>query len=212
MCQGKLSFEQVWERDYAPNNVRQASQEQLRILFLQSESVRIKKNGEFTLKAAGKLMGLTNIYWAQDLFGIEAKRVVVRFDPDNLHSNVYVYDLEGRFLAEAICREAKGYGDTRAAREQGRYYKQIVTSAKKQAESLELLTAHELANLQPQVEVEQPIEEQVKESLMEKAIRTQIVPDHNALRVVEMEEEAEEVSEFEKAFQRGVAKLKKNKG
>ncbi|HII3744222.1 TPA: transposase domain-containing protein, partial [Pasteurella multocida] len=100
----------------------------------------------------------------------------------------------------------------RAAREQGRYYKQIVTSAKKQAESLELLTAHELANLQPQMEVEHPIEEQVKESLMEKAIRTQIVPDHNALRVVEMEEETEEVSEFEKAFQRGVAKLKQTKG
>ncbi|MDX3890563.1 transposase domain-containing protein [Pasteurella multocida] len=214
LCQHdkELSFDKVWERDYAPSNVRQASQDQLRILFLQSESVRIKKNGEFTLKAAGKLLGLTNIYWAQDLFGIEAKRVVVRFDPDNLHSNVYVYDLEGRFLAEAICREAKGYGDTRAAREQGRYYKQIVTSAKKQAESLELLTAHELANLQPQMEVEQPIEEQVKESLMEKAIRTQIVPDHNALRVVEMEEETEEVSEFEKAFQRGVAKLKQTKG
>ena len=206
MCQGKWSFEQVWERDYAPSNVRQASQDQLRILFLQSESVRIKKNGEFTLKAAGKLLGLTNIYWAQDLFGIEAKRVVVRFDPDNLHSNVYVYDLEGRFLAEAVCREAKGYGDTRAAREQGRYYKQIVTSAKKQAESLELLTTHELANLQPQVEVEQPIEEQVKESLMEKAIRTQIVQDHNALRVVE--EEAEEVSEFEYFFQKGVAMSK----
>lgn len=212
MCQGKLSFEQVWERDYAPSNVRQVSPDQLRILFLQSESVRIKKNGEFTLKAAGKLLGLTNVYWAEDLFGIEEKRVVARFDPDNLHSNVYVYDLEGRFLAEAVCREAKGYGDTTAAREQGRLYQRIVKSAKKQAEDLGLLEAHELANLQPKVEAPTPIEEQVKESLMDKAIRTQIVQDHNVLRVVEVEEELEEVSEFEKAFQRGVAKLKQTKG
>ncbi|HEH9761605.1 TPA: Mu transposase C-terminal domain-containing protein [Pasteurella multocida] len=212
MCRGELSFDQVWERDYQPSNVRQASPEQLRILFLQSESVRIKKNGEFTLKAAGKLLGLTNVYWAEDLFGIEEKRVVARFDPDNLHSNVYVYDLEGRFLAEAVCREAKGYGDTTAAREQGRLYQRIVKSAKKQAEDLGLLEAHDLANLQPKVEAPTPIEEQVKESLMDKAIRTQIVPDHNVLRVVEVEEELEEVSEFEKAFQRGVAKLKQTKG
>lgn len=210
MCRGELSFDQVWERDYQPSNVRQARPEQLRILFLQSESVRIKKNGEFTLKAAGKLLGLTNVYWAQDLIGIEAKRVVVRFDPDNLHGNVFVYSVSGEFLAEAVCREAKGYGDTSAAREQNRLYTQIVKTTKKQAEALDLLQAHELANLQPQVDVPEPIEERVRESLMDKAIRTTIVKDHNALRVVE--EEVEEISEFEQAFQRGVAKLKKHKG
>lgn len=129
MCRGELSFDQVWERDYHPTNIRQASPEQLRLLFLQAETVSIKQNGEFTLKAVGKLYGLTNVYWAQQLIGITDKKVVVRFDPDNLHGNTYVYDINGNFLAEAICRDAKGYGDTEAAREQSRLYKQIVKNA-----------------------------------------------------------------------------------
>ncbi|MGX2947382.1 transposase domain-containing protein [Frederiksenia canicola] len=212
MCRGEMSFNQVWERDYLPTNIRQANTEQLRLLFLQAETVSIKKNGEFTLKAAGKLYGLTNVYWAESLIGITAKKVVVRFDPDDLHGDTYVYDINGNFLATAVCRDAKGFGDTEAAREQNRLYKQVVKRAKEGAKALEMLEAHELASLQPQVSVPEPIENKVRESLMDTAIRTQIVQDHNALRVVEMEEEAEEVSEFEKAFQRGVAKLKKNKG
>ncbi|QIW15824.1 transposase [Pasteurellaceae bacterium RH1A] len=208
MCLGKLSFDQAWERDYRPTNIRQASPEQLRLLFLQAETVKLRKNGAFTLKAAGKLFGLTNIYWAQALIGSSHKRVVARFDPDNLHGTVYVYDLEGRYLAEAICREAKGFGDTRASREQGRLYQQIVKSAKKQAQSLELLEAHELAALAPAVEVPEPVEKRVKTVLIDS-----IIQDRNALKVVqeEVELEEEELSEFEQAFQRSV-EMMKNKG
>ncbi|MDG4949269.1 Mu transposase C-terminal domain-containing protein [Actinobacillus equuli subsp. haemolyticus] len=173
-----LSFNKVWERDYHQTNIRQASPEQLRLLFLQAETVSIKKNGEFTLKAAGKLYGLTNVYWAESLIGITDKKVVVRFDPDHLHSDVYVYDINGNFLATAICREAKGFGDTSASREQGRLYKKIVKSSKEQAENLELLNAHELASLQPQVEVPEPIEECVKEVLVEE----EYIVDFNTVR------------------------------
>ncbi|WP_207230214.1 Mu transposase C-terminal domain-containing protein, partial [Pasteurella multocida] len=202
----------VWERDYRPSNVRQASPEQLRLLFLQAETISIKRNGEFKLKAAGKLYGLTNTYWAETLIGITDKKVVARFDPDNLHGNVYVYDIEGSFLAVAECRDAKGFGDTSAAREQGRLYKQIVTSAKKQAESLELLQAHELASLQPQVEVPEPIEERVKTKLIDTVIQ-----DRNALRVVQEEIEVEEVNEleqgwFEQGWEKGLTLMKKAKG
>lgn len=209
MCRGELSFNQVWERDYLPTNIRQANTEQLRILFLQAETVSIKKNGEFTLKAAGKLYGLTNVYWAQELIGISEKKVVVRFDPDDLHGDVYVYDINGSFLATAICREAKGFGDTTASREQGRLYKQVVKRAKEGAKALEMLEAHELASLAPVVEAPQPIEQKVKESLLGKLPTTTIVQDRNALRVVE--EDEDELSEFERAFQRGVTLLKQSK-
>ena len=202
MCRGELSFNQVWERDYHPTNIRQASPEQLRLLFLQAEVASIKQNGEFTLKAAGKLYGLTNVYWAQDLIGITDKKVVVRFDPDNLHGNTYVYDINGNFLAEAICRDAKGYGDTSAAREQNRLYKQIVKNAQAQAKALDILNAHELASLQPQVEVPEPIEERVKEVL----VKEEFIVDFNTVRKVQVvEEEEEEISEFEQAFMKAVA-------
>lgn len=210
LCRGKFSFEQIWERDYHPTNIRQATPEQLRLLFLQAETVSIKRNGAFTLKAAGKLYGLTNIYWAESLIGITDKKVVARFDPDNLHGNVYVYDLEGRYLAEAICREAKGFGDTTASREQGRLYKKVVKSAQQQAEALELLDQHELAALAPKVDVPEPIEKRVKEVLIEEEVI------HQNLRMkvqkkVEVEDEAEEISEFDQAFMRTVALMKKAK-
>lgn len=207
MCKGELSFDQVWERDYHPTNVRQASPEQLRLLFLQAETVSIKRNGEFTLKAAGKLYGLTNTYWAESLIGITDKKVVARFDPDDLHGNVYVYNLEGQFLAEAVCREAKGFGDTSASREQGRLYQKVVKSAKAQAEALELLEAHELASLAPQVDVPEPIEKKVKEVL----VKEEFIVDFNTIRKTAVVEETEEISEFEQAFQRGVSMLKKVK-
>lgn len=41
-----LSFDKVRERDYRPSSVRQASPEQLRLLFLQAETISIKRNGE----------------------------------------------------------------------------------------------------------------------------------------------------------------------
>ena len=202
MCRGELSFDQVWERDYHPTNIRQASPEQLRLLFLQAETVSIKQNGEFTLKAAGKLYGLTNVYWAQQLIGITDKKVVVRFDPDNLHGNTYVYDINGNFLAEAICRDAKGYGDTEAAREQNRLYKQIVKNAQAQAKALDILSAHELANLQPKVAVPEQTEEKVKEVL----VKEEFIVDFNTVRKVQVvEEEEEDISEFEQAFMKAVS-------
>ena len=207
LCRGEFSFEQIWERDYHPTNVRQASPEQLRLLFLQAETVTIARNGSFKLKAAGKLYGLTNIYWAEDLIGITAKKVVARFDPDDLHGNVYVYDLDGRYLAEAICREAKGFGDTQASREQGRLYKRIVKRAQAQAEDLELLETHELAALTPKADIPEPIEEQVREVL----ITEEVIHQNLRLKVqrkVEIEE-AEEISEFEQAFMNAVAMKRK---
>ncbi|HDL4034938.1 TPA: Mu transposase C-terminal domain-containing protein [Mannheimia haemolytica] len=196
MCRGELSFNQVWERDYHPSNVRQASPEQLRLLFLQAETVSIKRNGSFTLKAAGKLYGLTNVYWAESLIGITDKKVVARFDPDDLHGNVYVYNLEGQFLAEAVCREAKGFGDTSASREQGRLYQKVVKSAKAQAEALELLEAHELASLAPQVDVPEPIEKKVKEVL----VKEDFIVDFNTVRKATVVEETEEISIFDEVL------------
>ena len=120
-----------------------------------------------------------------------------------------MYDLEGRYLAEAICREAKGFGDTTASREQGRLYKKVVKSAQQQAEALELLEQHELAALAPKVDVPEPIEKRVKEVLIEEEVIHQNLR-LKVQRKVEIEE-AEEISEFDQAFMRTVALMKKAK-
>ncbi|VEI46999.1 Mu transposase, C-terminal [Actinobacillus equuli] len=67
------------------------------------------------------MYGRTNNYFAESLRGTHHKEVVVRFDPEKLHETVYVYSLDGVFLAEAQCNEAKAFGDTSAARTQNAY-------------------------------------------------------------------------------------------
>jgi len=81
-------------------------------------------------------------------------------------------------------------------------------NAQQQAEALELLDQHELAALAPVVAVPEPIEKRVKEVLIEEEVI------HQNLRMkvqkkVEVEDEAEEISEFEQAFMNAVAMKRK---
>ncbi|HII3786336.1 TPA: transposase domain-containing protein [Pasteurella multocida] len=205
ICQGIFSFEQVFARDYAKATVRKATQEQLRMLMLTSEKVKIKRNGEFYLDAGGSLFGRKNQYWAESLMGCVHSHVVVRFDPAKLHEKVYVYTLDGVFLAEAICREAKSFNDTEAAREQKRLRTRITKNTKRIAADMELMEANELAQFQPDVKDEEKLSPGVIEML---------VTERNTVRKVEVvaDEDEEEISEFEKGFFKGVEKLKQQKG
>ncbi len=62
ICQGKLSFNQAFERDYAVAEKRWATPEQLRYLLTLHEEVTLKENGTFTLKAGGEVQGLSDGY------------------------------------------------------------------------------------------------------------------------------------------------------
>lgn len=200
ICQGIFSFDQVFARDYAQATVRKASPEQLRMLMLTSEKQRLTKNGEFTLNAGGKLYGRTNNYFAESLRGTHHKEVVVRFDPEKLHETVYVYSLDGVFLAEAQCNEAKAFGDTSAARTQKRLRDRIVKNTNRIAKDMALMEANEVAQFQPEVK-EEP---KLQPNIIEMAIK-----DGNVMRKVQtvqvVEEEEEEISEFERAFMNAVA-------
>lgn len=200
ICQGIFSFDQVFARDYAQATVRKASPEQLRMLMLTSEKQRLTKNGEFTLNAGGKLYGRTNNYFAESLRGTRHKEVVVRFDPEKLHETVYVYSLDGVFLAEAQCNEAKAFGDTSAARTQKRLRDRIVKNTKRIARDMELMEANEVAQFQPEVK-EEP---KLQPNIIEMAIK-----DGNVMRKVKtvqvIEEDEEDISEFEQGFMKAVA-------
>lgn len=204
ICQGVYSFSQVFERDYATAHIRRASSEQMRFLMLMSEAVSINKDGKFNLKVGGKLNGRFNEYTAFDLIASHHRKVVVKFDPADLHNKVWVYSLEGVFLAEAECTSAKAFGDKAAGREHDKARKQFVKAVKAQAKATLTMNAQEAARFQPQFEEEEPPEPKIIELFQR---------DGNVIRKqTAVLDDDEDTNEFEQGWQKGLAMLKKEKG
>lgn len=156
ICQKVYSFNQVFSRDYANATIKRASDEQMRLLMLMSEAVTLKKNGTFELSCGGKVFGRKNRYEATDLIGTHHKKVVVKFDPNQLHETVWVYTLDGQFLAEAICTERVAFGDKATGREHDKARKQFVKAQKAAAKAQQTMTAQQVAELMPETEDEAP--------------------------------------------------------
>lgn len=149
ICEGVFSFNQVFARDYQKAFIRKATKEQLRLLMLMSEAVTLKQNGTFELSAGGKVYGRKNRYFAEKLIGSHHKKVVIKFDPQNLHSATLVYSLDGIYLGEAICTEKVAFGDKAKGREHDKARKQFVKAHKQAAKAQLTMTAQELANALP---------------------------------------------------------------
>ncbi|MCW9710878.1 Mu transposase C-terminal domain-containing protein [Avibacterium sp. 21-586] len=204
ICQGVYSFSQVFERDYANATVRKASTEQLRLLMLMSEAVTLRKDGTFELEAGGKVNNRRNRYLAIGLIGSQHKKVVVKFDPSDLHNKVWVYSLEGMFLDEAICTEKVAFGDKAVGREYDKARKQWVKSQKTAAKAQQTMSAKETARYQPDVEFEEDFD------VLPKVIEL-VQQQGSTLRKVETLAE-DETNEFEQGWQKGLAMLKQEKG
>ena len=203
ICQGKLSFNQAFERDYAIAEKRWATPEQLRYLLTLHEEVTLKENGTFTLKAGGEVQGLRNRYEAYELIGTKHKKVVVRYDPNNLHDAVWVYSLDGSYLAEAHCTVDAAFGDTSAAQDHSRKEREFVRHTQKAAKAAQDMAIQEAATYMPPVEFE---ETEASEQMWA------VIKDGTSLRKVEIAPDDEDVNESEQALNRGLAMLKKEKG
>lgn len=139
VCNGR-SFDQVFAASYADGAVRKATAEQLRTLLLCSEKVRSNaRDGSITLP------GLGNRYWSEALSPHTGQQLLVRFDPDDLHSQVSVYSLAGDFIGDAPCTAAVGFADTQAGREHARARKQYRNAAKAQLEAERRMSAAKVA-------------------------------------------------------------------
>ncbi|EIJ2890768.1 Mu transposase C-terminal domain-containing protein [Salmonella enterica] len=151
MCGGKLSFDDVFEREYARTIVRKPTEEQKRMLLLPAEAVNASRKGEFALKVGGSLKGAKNVYYNMALMNAGVKKVVVRFDPQQLHSTVYCYTLDGRFICEAECLSPVAFNDAAAGREYRRRQKQLKSATKAAIKAQKQMDALEVAELLPQI-------------------------------------------------------------
>ncbi len=105
------SFDAVFEESMRrPTTiVRRASEAQRSLWLLASEAIKTQKND-------GRIHFAGNRYWTKELNQHMGQMVTIRFDPDNLHSAVQVYDLKNRFICEAPCLSDAGFADQDAAR------------------------------------------------------------------------------------------------
>lgn len=141
--EGVYSADELWIRDYAKIDAVKPSEEQLRQLMMLGESTKVDKHGCFKLKAGYRINGQQNRYYSPALQGGEYSQVVVRFDPDNLHGTVHVYDLNGVYLCEAQCEETVAFDSMEGARQQRRFETQERKLVKKLLDTQEKASAAE---------------------------------------------------------------------
>ena len=133
MCYGVRSFDEAFSESYARAPIRKATAEQRRLWLLTAEAVRVQRDGCISMNAGartGEGRQGRNRYFAIELHELIGEKVVVRFDPYELHEQVHVYTLDGRFIASAICQEAAGFGDTEVARVYNKTRKQFMKATK----------------------------------------------------------------------------------
>lgn len=150
MARGR-SFDDAFHESYAVSPIGKATPEQLRLALLAADRVRAhREDGSVTICG--------NRYWAADLGRHAGELLTVRFDPDNLHSEVHVYDQAGAFVATAPVWAAVGFADAEAARQRARLEAEHRRAVKRQVELQQLISAADIAALLPEVEPDLPPE------------------------------------------------------
>ncbi len=111
------SFDDTWNAEIPQTVTRRISAAQAAILLLAAEESKVGRDGSVKIKA-GRGAGLpANRYHSPALVDHAGRPVTVRFDPNDLHGSVHVYDRDGRWICEAPCLAPVGFGDTAAAGE-----------------------------------------------------------------------------------------------
>ncbi|WP_026501422.1 Mu transposase C-terminal domain-containing protein [Bartonella vinsonii] len=118
----------------------QATAAQRALWLLTSEGLRAQKG-------TGEIHFYGNRYWARALNEYAGQKVIVRFDPDYLHQDLRVYDLNNRFICMASCLSDVGFYDQQTARLNGRLRKEYVKAVKSEKQLAAKLAPDQLADV-----------------------------------------------------------------
>jgi transposase InsO family protein len=135
-----LSFDQVFDQSYAVSQIRKATEEHRRLALLTADD-------RPTDRKTGTITMFGNRYWTEQLGQIAGEKVTVRFDPDDLHAPLHVYDRKGRYLCSAPVLEATGFLDVAAAKRRGKLEQDYRRATKAKELAMDLLDADRVADL-----------------------------------------------------------------
>lgn len=147
IAQGR-SFDQVFNESYAKADseglIRRATPEQAQLWLLTAEGVRASSTD-------GSLSILGNRFWSEFLVAHRGEKVVVRYDPQNVHAGLHVYALAGPYLGFADVWDPVGFADADKARAYARGRRDFLKAVAAQEKAQKTMTAAQLASLAPEV-------------------------------------------------------------
>ncbi|WP_406604367.1 transposase domain-containing protein [Bartonella gliris] len=145
-CAGR-SFDETFAESLQAEGtiIRQATAAQRALWLLTSEALRAQKG-------TGEIHFYGNRYWTRALNEHAGKKVIVRFDPDNLHQDLRVYDLHNQLLCLAPCLADVGFYDQHAARLNGRLRKEYVKAVRVEKQLAAKLAPDQLADVYGRLE------------------------------------------------------------
>ena len=140
-CKGR-SFDETFEESLAkPTSiVRWPSAAQRSLWLLASEGIKAAKGN-------GMIHFQRNRYWSPELTQYAGKKVTIRFDPDNLHQPVRIYDLQDRLICDADCIDDAGFLNLGEAREHNKTRREYARAQKAELAAKQKLTARELGEI-----------------------------------------------------------------
>jgi putative transposase len=107
------SFDETFNESYASARIRKATDEQRR-LWLMGQEVKTMN------RSNGLIRVHQNEYWSDWMSEYSGEKVIVRFDPEDLHAGVYLYELSGEFMGYAECKVKSGFFSLEDAQETAR--------------------------------------------------------------------------------------------
>ncbi|MEZ8655726.1 transposase domain-containing protein [Vibrio splendidus] len=198
VCKGFMSFNQAFNASYETAAIRKATTDQLQMMMLQAEAVRVSKHGTISLDAGGSLKGRKNRYYSESMMNHVGQKLVARFDPLKLHESIEVYTLNGVRICTAECLDKTGFGDTQAAREHKRKRTQFTKANKIAAQAQTEMDALEVAAMMKPLEEEVLPETKVVEPFRPVSIG------NTAAKAIALEDEDED---YEQNFSQSVSNL-----
>lgn len=138
-CAGR-SFDETFTASMETAIVRWPTAAQKALWLLASEVIRTKRG-------SGEVHFQGNRYWSAELNQHAGKKVTVRFDPDNLHASLKVYDLKNILICEAPCIADAGFNDIDAARSHARARRDYQKGLQATAAAKRKLSAQQLGEL-----------------------------------------------------------------
>ena len=134
------SFDEAFAGSYSAHAIGRANDVQLRLALLEAQERRCHpEHGSITLHG--------NRYWSPDLLEFLGQQVIVRFDPENLHSDVHVYQKNGAYLCAAPVQVRTGFLDQAGAKQRSKDEAKLRSLEKACREQQDLLTAAQVAEL-----------------------------------------------------------------
>ncbi len=141
MANGR-SYDQVFNASYATAPIGKATEDHMRQALLSADRVTTdRKSGEIKLAK--------NRYWAPELMQIAGQKVTVRFDPDDLHGDIHVYDQKGLFLVTAQLIGDEGFDSLASARARAKLEREHRKATRALEDAEQLLAASAIAAMMP---------------------------------------------------------------